>query len=108
MAEREQANILWEREREKRESEREEKESEFRLREQELELGKLELQVQANAQRPTVSSGQKFDVTKHVRMVPRFQEREVDRNPLVFLHKLKTRTNVCCGGVSFCQSTTGR
>ena len=91
---REHEKILWEREREKREweREREEKEREFRLREQELELKKLELQVQANAQSPIVSSGQKFDVTKHVRMVPPFQEREVDQ---YFLHFEKIATN--CG-----------
>ena len=85
---------MWEREREKREweREREEKEREFRLREQELELRKLELQVQANAQSPIVSSGEKFDVTKHVRMVPPFQEREVDQ---YFLHFEKIATN--CG-----------
>ena len=91
---REQEKILWEREREKREweREREEKEREFRLREQELELKKLELQVQANAQSSIVSSGEKFDVTKHVRMVPPFQEREVDQ---YFLHFEKIATN--CG-----------
>ena len=72
--------------------EREEKEREFRLREQELELKKLELQVQANAQSSIVSSGEKFDVTKHVRMVPPFQEREVDQ---YFLHFEKIATN--CG-----------
>ena len=82
------------REREKREweREREEKEREFRLREQELELRKLELQIQANTQNPIVSSSQKFYVTKHVRMVPPFQEREVDQ---YFLHSEKIATN--CG-----------
>ena len=88
---REQEKILWEREREKREweREREEKEREFRLREQELELRKLDLQAQANTHSP-VSSDKKFDVAKHVRMVPPFQEREVDQ---YFLHFEKIATN---------------
>ncbi|CAB4026302.1 Hypothetical predicted protein, partial [Paramuricea clavata] len=89
---REHEKVLWEREREKREWEREriEKEREFRLREQELELRKLELEVQAKGQNLRVNSGQKFDVTKHVRMVPPFQEREVDQ---YFLHFEKIATN---------------
>ncbi|CAB4031507.1 Hypothetical predicted protein [Paramuricea clavata] len=89
---REHEKILSDREREKREWERErvEKEKEFRLREQELELRKLELEVQANGQNLRVSSGHKFDVTKHVRMVPPFQEREVDQ---YFLHFEKNATN---------------
>ena len=83
---------MWEREREKREweREREEKEREFRLREQELELRKLELQAQANTHSPSVGSDKKFDVAKHVRMVPPFQEREVDQ---YFLHFEKIATN---------------
>ena len=83
---------MWEREREKHEweKEKEEKEREFKLKEQELELRKLELQAQANTHSPTVSSDKKFDVAKHVRMVPPFQEREVDQ---YFLHFEKIAAN---------------
>ena len=98
MAERARKNFVGKRTREARvgkrkRGEREEKEREFRLREQELELRKLELQAQANTHSPSVSSDKKFDVAKHVRMVPPFQERDVDQ---YFLHFEKIATNCEC------------
>ena len=84
---REQEEIQWKREREKREWEREERQ--FKLREQELELQKLELQTKAGHQNTTHASSH-FDFTKHIRMVPPFQEREVDK---YFLHFEKVAKN---------------
>ena len=90
----EQEEIAWQREREKREWEREEREfrlkeqeRECRLKEQEIELQKLQLQSQNKS---SSESTQYFDVTKHIRMVPPFQEREVDK---YFLHFEKVAAN---------------
>ena len=68
----EQEEIAWQREREKREWEHEERE--FRLKEQEVESQKLQIQSQSKSTRESIPH---FDVTKHIRMVPPFQEREV-------------------------------
>ena len=64
----------WEREREKREWEREERQ--FKLREQEFELQKLELQTKAGHLNTTHASSH-FDLTKHIRMIPPFQEQQI-------------------------------
>ena len=61
---------------------------EFRLKEQEIELRKLELQLSQT--KSTGDSRPYFDVTKHIRMVPPFQEREVDK---YFLHFEKVAHN---------------
>ena len=84
---REQEERQWQREREKREREREERQ--FKLREQELELQKLELQTKAGHLNTTHASS-RFDFTKHIRMVPPFQEREVHK---YFLHFEKVAKN---------------
>ena len=55
-----------------------EQERQFKLREQEIELQKLELQSKAAHLNPTHARSH-FDFTKHIRMVPPFQEREVDK-----------------------------
>ena len=73
-----------ERERERENLEREKLQREFRLKEQELEieLKKLEIQAKSDSLSGT-SKSSVFDFTKHIRMVPPFQEREVDK---YFLH----------------------
>ena len=83
---REQEEISWQRERKKREWERQDRE--FGLKEQEIELRKLELQLSQT--KSTGDSRPYFDVTKHIRMVPPFQEREVDK---YFLHFEKVVQN---------------
>jgi hypothetical protein len=77
--------IAWQREREKREWEREERQ--FKLKQQEIELQKLQLESQNKS---SDHSTPYFDVTKHIRMVPPFQEREVDK---YFLHFEKVAKN---------------
>lgn len=76
------------------EREREREEREFRLKQQELELKKLEIQAKADNPSGT-SKSSVFDFTKHIRMVPPFQEREVDK---YFLHFEKVAKNCgrCC------------
>ena len=71
-----------ERERE-RERERE-KESEFQLRMREIE-------IQERANQPKQKIEYNFDVTKHIRLVPPFQEKEVDK---YFLHFEKVAENL--------------
>lgn len=89
---REQEERKWQREKMEREREREERE--FRLKQQELELKKLEIQAKADNPSGT-SKSSVFDFTKHIRMVPPFQEREVDK---YFLHFEKVAKNCgrCC------------
>ena len=82
---REQEEIAWRREQEKREWEREERE--FRLKEHEIELQKLQIQSRSKSTRESIPH---FDKTKHIRMVPPFQEREVDK---YFLHFEKVAKN---------------
>ena len=84
---REQEEIAWQREREKREWEREREERQFKLKQQEIELQKLQLESQNKS---SDHSTPYFDVTKHIRMVPPFQEREVDK---YFLHFEKVAKN---------------
>ncbi len=69
-----------EREREKEEREREEREIE-REREREeraFQLRLKELEIQDRANQPRDMYNDHFDVTKHFRLVPQFQENEVD------------------------------
>ena len=79
------------REREEREKEREREERE-REREREIELKKFELQnkqelelkkLETESKVSHTDSEYKFDVTKFIRLVPPFQERDVDQ---YFLH----------------------
>ena len=78
-----------EREREREREEREERERE-REREREIELKKLELQnnlelkkLETESKVSHTDSECKFDVTKFIRLVPPFQEKDVDQ---YFLH----------------------
>ena len=65
--------------------EREKEERQFQLR-----MKELEIQSRANQSEPkTISSH--FDVTKHIRLVPPFQEKEVDK---FFLHFEKVAENL--------------
>ena len=82
-----------EREREEREREREERE-----REREIELKKLELQnnfelkkLETEIKVSHTDSESKFDVTKFIRLVPPFQEKDVDQ---YFLHFEKIANTV--------------
>ena len=50
-----------------------------RERKRQFELQKLELEVAAKRPQSSPSIAPSFDITKHVRMVPPFSEREVDR-----------------------------
>ena len=78
--EREREREREEREREKEEREREEREIE-REREREeraFQLRLKELEIQDRANQPREMYNDHFDVTKHFRLVPQFQENEVD------------------------------
>ena len=72
------------REREEREREEREKEREFQLR-----LREIEMQERANQSKQKIEYN--FDVTKHIRLVPPFQEKEVDK---YFLHFEKVAENL--------------
>ena len=72
-----------EREREREEREEREKEREFQLR-----MREIEMQERANQPKQTIEYN--FDVTKHIRLVPPFQEKEVDK---YFLHFEKVAEN---------------
>ena len=90
---REQEERKWEREKIELEREREREREERQIKLQQIELQKLELQVQTKDRQQSESpSSSKFDITKHIRMVPPFQEREVDK---YFLHFEKVAKN--CG-----------
>ena len=73
-----------EREREEREREEREKEREFQLR-----MREIEMQERANQSKQKIEYN--FDVTKHIRLVPPFQEKEVDK---YFLHFEKVAGNL--------------
>ena len=73
-----------EREREEREREEREKEREFQLR-----MREIEMQERANQSKQKIEYN--FDVTKHIRLVPPFQEKEVDK---YFLHFEKVAENL--------------
>ena len=70
-----------EREREREKREEREKEREFQLRMREIEI----------ANQPKQKIEYNFDVTKHIRLVPPFQEKEVDK---YFLHFEKVAENL--------------
>ena len=69
-------------EREEREKERE-RERQEREKEREFQLRMRETEMQEKATQPKHKIGYNFDVTKHIRLVPPFQEKEVDK---YFLH----------------------
>ena len=86
-----------EREREEREKEREreerekEREREERQKEREFQLRMREIEMQERPNQPKQKIEYNFDVTKHIRLVPPFQEKEVDK---YFLHFEKVAENL--------------
>ena len=70
--------IQIEREKLKFDTEEKERERQFNLRMKELEMQNM------TVKRQPLDSGSHFDVTKHIRLVPPFQEKEVDKNFLNF------------------------
>ena len=87
-----------EREREKqREMEREKVEQQERIEIEkeklhfELKMKELELEGKSKSKLLPLDSGKSFDVTKHIRLVPPFQEKEVDK---YFLHFEKVAENL--------------
>ena len=75
------------------------KELEIREKELSVQLRMRELETPpAVAPRPTSTSAPQFDVSKHIRFVPPFQEKEVDK---YFLHyeKLRVANGRCCSRV---------
>ena len=85
--EQEKLKIEQERQMQKERMEMEEKERErqFNLRMKELEMQNM------TVKRQPLESGSHFDVTKHIRLVPPFQEKEVDK---YFLHFEKVAENL--------------
>ena len=80
-----------EREREERERERERQKREEREKEREFQLRMREIEMQERANQPKQKIEYNFDVTKHIRLVPPFQEKEVDK---YFLHFEKVAENL--------------
>ena len=80
-----------EREREEREREREREKREEREKEREFQLRMREIEMQERANQPKQKIEYNFDVTKHIRLVPPFQEKEVDK---YFLHFEKVAENL--------------
>ena len=78
------------REREEREKERE-REREEREKEREFQLKMREIEMQERANQSKQKIEYNFDVTKHIRLVPPFQEKEVDK---YFLHFEKVAENL--------------
>ena len=89
--EREREEREREREREEREREREREEREEREKEREFQLRMREIEMQERANQPKQKIEYNFDVTKHIRLVPPFQEKEVDK---YFLHFEKVAENL--------------
>ena len=79
-----------EREREEREKERE-REREEREKEREFQLRMREIEMQERADQLKQKIEYNVDVTKHIRLVPPFQEKEVDK---YFLHFEKVAENL--------------
>ena len=77
-------------EREEREKERE-RERQEREKEREFQLRIREIEMQERANQPKQTIEYNFDVTKHIRLVPPFQEKEVDK---YFLHFEKVAENL--------------
>ena len=88
--EREEREKEREREREEREKERE-REREEREKEREFQLKMREIEMQERANQSKQKIEYNFDVTKHIRLVPPFQEKEVDK---YFLHFEKVAENL--------------
>ena len=85
--EREREREKEEREREREREEREEREKERgreREKEREFQLRMREIEMQERANQPKQKIEYNFDVTKHIRLVPPFQEKEVDKYILHF------------------------
>ena len=57
----------------------------------ELKMKELELEGKSKSKPLPLGSGKSFDVTKHIRLVPPFQEKEVDK---YFLHFEKVAENL--------------
>ena len=90
--EREREREREEREKEReREREREEREREEREKGKEFQLRMREIEMQERANQPKQKIEYNFDVTKHIRLVPPFQEKEVDK---YFLHFEKVAENL--------------
>ena len=88
--EREKEKEEREKERE-REREREREEREEREKEREFQLRMREIEMQERANQPKQKIEYNFDITKHIRLVPPFQEKEVDK---YFLHFEKVAENL--------------
>ena len=80
-----------EREREEREEREKEREREERQKEREFQLRMREIEMQERANQSKQKIEYNFDVTKHIRLVPPFQEKEVDK---YFLHFEKVAENL--------------
>jgi len=93
--EREREREEKEREREERAREEKERERQFELRRLELdhalELKKLELAGGTDEGHSSTRHSSSFDITKHIRLVPPFQEQDVDK---YFLHFEKVAENL--------------
>ena len=90
--EREKEREREEREKEReREREREREKREEREKEREFQLRMREIEMQERANQPKQKIEYNFDVTKHMRLVPPFQEKEVDK---YFLHFEKVAENL--------------
>ena len=68
-----------------------EREREEREKEREFQLRMREIEMQERANQPKQKIAYNFDVTKHIRLVPPFQEKEVDK---YFLHFEKVEENL--------------
>ena len=88
--EREREREREERQREEREKERE-REREEREKEREFQLRMREIEMQERTNQPKQKIEYNFDVTKHIRLVPPFQEKKVDK---YFLHFEKVAENL--------------
>ena len=83
---------IQEREKEREWKEREkEREREEREKEREFQLRMREIEMQERANQPKQKIEYNFDVTKHIWLVPPFQEKEVDK---YFLHFEKVAENL--------------
>ena len=80
-----------EREREEREEREKIREREERQKEREFQLRMRETEMQERANQPKQKIEYNFDVAKHIRLVPPFQEKEVDK---YFLHFEKVVENL--------------
>ena len=75
----------------KRKGKREREKREEREKEREFQLRMREIEMQERANQPKQTIEYNFDVTKHIRLVPPFQEKEVDK---YFLHFEKVAENL--------------